>query len=63
MKNSQNKAITRCYQHGIAISRKDFREFVALYNNFEMPISKRILLIVKSDKLLETPEEDNQQPS
>ena len=55
MKNAQNKAITRCYQHGIAISRKDFREFVALYNNFEMPISKRILLIARGwdDKFFE----------
>ena len=47
MKNAQNKAITRCYQKGIAISRRDFGEFVRIYNNYEMPISTRIMIIAR----------------
>ena len=55
MKNAQNKAITRCYQRGIAISRRDFSEFVRVYNNHQMPISKRIMIIARGwdDKFFE----------
>lgn len=47
MKSKEGMAIARCYKHGIAISRKQFRKLVQEYNNNEMPISKRVMLIAR----------------
>lgn len=45
--HNQNKAITQCYMRGIAISNKKFSQLVKQYNNWEMPISKRVSLIAE----------------
>ena len=47
MKNAQNRAITRCYQQGIAVSRREFENKVREYNNYEMPISTRVMTIAR----------------
>ena len=47
MKSKENRAVTRCYQNGISVTRKEFREAVRAYNNFEMPLSKRIIMIAR----------------
>jgi hypothetical protein len=47
MKSAQNRAVTRCFKEGIAISGGEFKRLVWIYNNGEMPISKRVMMIAR----------------
>lgn len=48
MKNSQSKAITRCYQQGIYVTCKNFRLAIQEYNGNKMPISKRVMMVARN---------------
>lgn len=47
MKSGISRAINRCFNHGIAITNSQFEKLVKEYNNFEMPLSTRIMMIAR----------------